>query len=409
VSQLPAAPRLPATVKLRETTTLVTVDGTVLHRDRFVLAAARGAANAFELTLPPGAVLWSARVGEQPVRPLQRTVAGSSTNDGSPAPNGTRIAIPLGFANGPDTTVEVIAVLARTIPAGRSRLALAAAEVALPVLDHRWRLLLPENGRYRFAGGELRPVMNEPARQAVLVSQTDDEKIPAARDPWVVLQNTPGIRTDGINIGGNEADAVAVHGPGGTAGIFGKVADEQGGALPGVTLTVASPAIPHPIVQVSDGRGLFRFVALPPGRYSLKAELAGFSTIDYPNVELGDARVTRVEVAMSSAVEDVITVTSEAPLLDERRLSPGTTVALGEGGGYYDFGSSAAARKAERRTASARHAADYAAGAHDLMQGLVGGVKPLDVAIPETGKALLLGAVLPPARVTVELEVKAAK
>ena len=41
--------------------------------------------------------------------------------------------------------------------------------------------------------------------------------------------------------------------------------------------------------------------------------------------------------------------------------------------------------------------------------GLVGGVKPLNVAIPESGKVLLLTGVLPPADVDVELEVRARK
>jgi len=413
VSKLPAAPRLPATVKRRETTTLVTVDGTVLHRDRFVLATARGAASAFEVTLPPGAVLWSARVGEQAVRPLQRTGARTSTSGSSSgAAAGATIAIPLGFAGGAETTVEVIAVLARTIPPGRSRLELTAAEVAVPVLDHRWRLLLPENARYRFAAGDLRPVTSEVRRSGVTVAATEIEKIPTARDPYAVLQSTPGAVTDRINVGGDEETATpAVHGPGGNASIFGRAVDEQGAPLPGVTLTIASGSVSAPIVQISNGQGFFHIVALPGGRYSLKAELEGFSTIEYPNIELGGAQSTRIEVTMSSAVEDVITVTSEAPLLDERRLSPGTTVSLdeGRGGAYYDFDAYTEARKGRRGAASARNAADYAAGAHDLMQGLIGGVKPLDVAIPESGKALLLAGVLPPSRVTVELEVKGAK
>jgi hypothetical protein len=36
----------------------------------------------------------------------------------------------------------------------------------------------------------------------------------------------------------------------------------------------------------------------------------------------------------------------------------------------------------------------------------VGGVRPLPVAIPESGKLLFLTGVLPPPRVAVELEVK---
>ena len=47
--------------------------------------------------------------------------------------------------------------------------------------------------------------------------------------------------------------------------------------------------------------------------------------------------------------------------------------------------------------------------AKSLKQGLVGGVKPLPIAIPETGKLLLLSGVLPPERIGVELEVKGDK
>ncbi|MFL6258672.1 MAG: sensor histidine kinase [Thermoanaerobaculia bacterium] len=34
---------------------------------------------------------------------------------------------------------------------------------------------------------------------------TESEKIPTARDPWAVLQTTPGVLTDRINVGGNES------------------------------------------------------------------------------------------------------------------------------------------------------------------------------------------------------------
>ena len=41
-----------------------------------------------------------------------------------------------------------------------------------------------------------------------------------------------------------------------------------------------------------------------------------------------------------------------------------------------------------------------------LRQGTTGGVRPLDVEIPKTGKVLLLTGVLPPADVTAELAVR---
>ncbi len=42
------------------------------------------------------------------------------------------------------------------------------------------------------------------------VSQTELEKIPTTRDPWAVLQTTPGVLTDRVNAGGNESGQQAV-------------------------------------------------------------------------------------------------------------------------------------------------------------------------------------------------------
>ena len=44
------------------------------------------------------------------------------------------------------------------------------------------------------------------------VSQTELQKIPTARDPWAVLQTTPGVLTDRVNVGGNETGQQAVIG-----------------------------------------------------------------------------------------------------------------------------------------------------------------------------------------------------
>jgi hypothetical protein len=44
-----------------------------------------------------------------------------------------------------------------------------------------------------------------------------------------------------------------------------------------------------------------------------------------------------------------------------------------------------------------------------LKKGLAGGIKPLPIAIPESGKLLLLTGVLPPEKIGVELEVKGKK
>lgn len=109
-----------------------------------------------------------------------------------------------------------------------------------------------------------------------------------------------------------------------TGNLYGVVTDDQGAPLPGVTVTLTGGGAPQ--VQVTNAQGQFRFLGLSPASYNLRAELEGFSTIEYPNISINVGRNTQIEVQLSAAVEDVITVTAESPLLDERRISTGATI-----------------------------------------------------------------------------------
>jgi hypothetical protein len=364
VTQLPSAPTLDATIRRRDTTTLITVDGTLLFSDRFVVDSRSRSGAALDVVLPAGGKLWSTKVDDQPVRPLER---------------GGAISVPLGFLGGMRAEVEVVSVLEKAIPAGRSQLTLELPQVTVPVLLHRLRLLLPEGASYRVRRGDLRyaPVV-----------------LRAARDPWAVLQKTPGVLTDRINVGGNESGQQSQYvGPGslggGYANLYATVMDEQGNPLPGATLSLQRKD--GLAVQVSDARGQARFTGVADGSYSLKVELEGFAAIEYPAVALTNGRNTVVEATLPSAVEDLVTVTAESLLLDERRIATGATVSQTE---------------LEKVPAARDNAALFRQEVEGLQQGLVGGVKPLPVSIPETGKALAFSGVLPPSRITLELEVK---
>jgi len=184
VVPLPAAPVLPAVASLRETTTLITLDGTLLHRDRIVLRPG-ALGTALDLNLPASAILWSARVDEVAVRPLDRG-------------NGA-ISVPLGFDTGRDAVVEVVFVQEKAIPKGRSELALELPRVALPVQEHRWRLLLPDGASYRYRSGELRPVPRlapAPRPASPLPGSTDNRAV------WSV--DGPAVTNDMIVVGGGE-------------------------------------------------------------------------------------------------------------------------------------------------------------------------------------------------------------
>src|SRR3984893_2038330 len=109
-----------------------------------------------------------------------------------------------------------------------------------------------------------------------------------------------------------------------TGNLYGKIVEQQGTALPGVTVPITTGAATE--VQVSNAQGEVRFLSLPPSSMKMKAELQGFSTVEYPNIVITVGHNTSLEVTMQSAVEDVITVTAESPLLDERKISTGATI-----------------------------------------------------------------------------------
>jgi hypothetical protein len=109
-----------------------------------------------------------------------------------------------------------------------------------------------------------------------------------------------------------------------TGRLQGTVMDEEGNPMPAVTMTLSGVGAPQ--VQVTDAQGNYRFVALDPGQYQLRAELEGYGIIEYPTLAIAGGRSSTVDVTLPGAVEAVVTVTSESPLLDERKIQQGTTI-----------------------------------------------------------------------------------
>ncbi len=109
-----------------------------------------------------------------------------------------------------------------------------------------------------------------------------------------------------------------------TGNLFVVTIDNEGNPLPGVTVTMEGAGAPR--VQVTNAQGQTRFLGIDPGTVSLNAELDSFSTIEYPSVSIRVGLNTTIELSMAPAVEETITVTSESPLLDERKLTTGTSI-----------------------------------------------------------------------------------
>src|SRR3982751_3313507 len=72
----------------------------------------------------------------------------------------------------------------------------------------------------------------------------------------------------------------------GGASLGGRVTDESGAALPGVTVTATNNATGFNRSAVTAADGSSRFPSLPIGTYSVNADLSGFATVTTRNVEL---------------------------------------------------------------------------------------------------------------------------
>jgi outer membrane receptor protein involved in Fe transport len=103
-----------------------------------------------------------------------------------------------------------------------------------------------------------------------------------------------------------------------TGTIEGTVVDENGQAVPGVTVEVNSPSMQGTKVAVTGTDGRFRQVLLPPGVYTLRASLEGYATTEQTEITVGLGRIVTVHVTMHSAFKEEVVVTGEAPLVDVR-------------------------------------------------------------------------------------------
>lgn len=103
----------------------------------------------------------------------------------------------------------------------------------------------------------------------------------------------------------------------GTTGTLTGVVTTEGNPLPGVTVTISSPALQGTRSTVTNENGGYNFPNVPPGDYSAKFELSGLQT-QTRKVKVSLAQTSGLDVAMRvSSVAEAITVTAQAPAVLE--------------------------------------------------------------------------------------------
>jgi hypothetical protein len=106
----------------------------------------------------------------------------------------------------------------------------------------------------------------------------------------------------------------------GDGSLRGSVKDDQGGVLPGVTLTARSDALLAPVSSVSDSGGQYRLINLPPGTYTLTAQLSGFAAYRREGIVMRAGTTFTLDVQMKiGSIQETVTVTGDSPMIETGR------------------------------------------------------------------------------------------
>ena len=106
-------------------------------------------------------------------------------------------------------------------------------------------------------------------------------------------------------------------------GMRGSVKDTQG-VIPGVTVTIINEANGVTRDTVSNASGEYSFPALDPSSYTVKAAVQGFRSFDRRGIRIGTQQFVTLDITLEvGTVEESITVTADAPLIETSNASHG--------------------------------------------------------------------------------------
>jgi hypothetical protein len=112
-----------------------------------------------------------------------------------------------------------------------------------------------------------------------------------------------------------------------TGNIYGTVSDQQGGVLPGVTVSAVAKSIGGaPRTTISDATGQFRFLNLDTATYTLTVELVGFAK-QARDVIVNTGVNTTIAFSLTvGGVSETVLVTGASPVVDVKKAGTATTL-----------------------------------------------------------------------------------
>jgi hypothetical protein len=99
--------------------------------------------------------------------------------------------------------------------------------------------------------------------------------------------------------------------------LTGTVTDDKEELLPGATVEITGPKIMGKRSVLTSARGVYVFLNVPPGTFTLTASLPGFKTYVQENIILGAGSTVEIKVVMEiGAIEEQVTVIAASPIVD---------------------------------------------------------------------------------------------
>src|SRR5215469_14597305 len=102
-----------------------------------------------------------------------------------------------------------------------------------------------------------------------------------------------------------------------TATLRGKVSDNSGAVIPGAQVTLTNTEQNRSWNASSNSEGVYEFVQIPPGKYSLAVEARGFKKYQHTGMTLEVAQVAALDVGMElGSVTETVEVNTQVALLE---------------------------------------------------------------------------------------------
>jgi hypothetical protein len=119
------------------------------------------------------------------------------------------------------------------------------------------------------------------------------------------------------------AGTAALHAQQFTGGVRGAVRDANG-VIPGVSVTLTNEGTNIARDVVTNDVGQFNFPVVPPGTYTLKAQISGYKHYESRGLNVGTQQFITIDAVLEvGAIEESVTVTGQSPLIDTSTASAG--------------------------------------------------------------------------------------